>query len=121
MPRFIELECYRPYYLIDQGAIVHYSDVEQHTFKTKLRLDMIGRIDEEDHFIAVPDNKSIYGLKKDEALKGEHKIVKYKRLVVLCHTNKGLNGFADSLYISERCFYHLENALEEEFGDCIRL
>jgi len=118
MSRFIELECYHPYYLIDDGKIVHYSDVVQHTFKTKLRLDMIGRVDEEDSFIAVPDNVGIYGLKKDEALKGEHKIVKYKRVVTLCHTNKGINGFQDSLYISERCFDLLDEMLEEEFGDC---
>ncbi len=113
---FIELECYQPYYTIDKDGYPSYEVVKKHTFKTKIRLDMIARVDDVDTFIATP--KGSHSLDKT---KEEWKEMKYKKVVVLCHTNLGLNGFQDSLYITERCFAHLDGALEDAFGETLTI
>ena len=117
--RFITLECYKPYYTIDKRQYTpSYEDVSKYIYYTKIRLDMIARLDTPESFDATPkeSDKSEY-----DPAKEEHKRFAYQRVVVLCTTNLGMNGFQDSLYITERCIKHLQEALDEAYGEAIPL
>lgn len=116
--QFIILECYHPYYTVEKTQYTpSYEDVSKHTFYTKIRLDMIGRVDAPDFFTATPRSTSrkYFSMEQDE-----HKDITYQRVVVTCSTSKGINGFQDSLYITERCISRLHKALDEAYS-CISL
>jgi len=115
--RFILLECYKPWKTIDKSQYTaSYEDVETSTFLTKIRLDMIARVDAPDTFIATPCAATLTYFEPENE---EHREVTYQRVVVLCSTSKGINGFQDSLYITERCIKPLQDAMDEVFGSTV--
>ena len=122
--QFITLECYHPYYTVNAVKSSNknqytpsYEDVSKHVFYTKIRLDMISRVDAPDFFTATPKSQTMQYFSRE---KDEHKDITYQRVVVTCSTSNGINGFQDSLYITERCISRLQKALDEAYG-CIPL
>lgn len=116
--QFVILECYEPYYTVDYGMgyLPTYDEVSKHVFYTKIRLDCIARTDNPEFFYATPRSIS----KKDfKPAKDEHKAFTYQRVVVTCPTSLGMNGFRDSLYITERCIDKLKTILDEAYGTVI--
>lgn len=115
--QFITLECYHPYYTVDKNQYTpSYEDVSKHTFYTKIRLDMIARLDAPGTFTATPREADLHYFKPE---RDEHKDFAYQRIIVLCTTSKGINGFQDSLYITEKCIPFLQKALDEAYGEAL--
>lgn len=115
--QFIALECYKPWCTVDlNNETVSYKALEEARFYTKIRLDMIARVDSPSTFIATPlsRNPMCFDPERDEHLE-----VVYQRVVVLCPTSRGANGFHDSLYITERCIKRLEKIWDEVFGPAL--
>ena len=116
--QFVILECYEPYYTVNCGLgyLPTYDEDSKHTFCTKIRLDFIARTDNPTFFYATPKS-----MRKNEFKPSvnEHKTFAYQRVVVTCPTSLGMNGFSDSLYITDRCIDKLKTILDEAYGTVI--